>query len=77
MKVDRQMSKAWVLRVKVCLYILTLVKVMSKPRIEVTMMIPIKRKEICCDQNFTFKQKQEAHGPHRSPEKTVQINQHI
>ena len=26
---------------------------------------------------FNEKMKQEAHGPHRSPEKTVQINKHI
>ena len=27
--------------------------------------------------NITKIDKQEAHGPHRSPEKTVQINKHI
>ena len=26
---------------------------------------------------FCYTYKQEAHGPHRSPEKTVQINKHI
>ena len=26
---------------------------------------------------YNPKKKQEAHGPHRSPEKTVQINKHI
>ena len=29
-----------------------------------------------CAERFPFG-KQEAHGPHRSPEKTVQINKHI
>ena len=27
--------------------------------------------------NHKLRRKQEAHGPHRSPEKTVQINKHI
>ena len=29
------------------------------------------------EERTAFKFKQEAHGPHRSPEKTVQINKHI
>ena len=30
-----------------------------------------------CGETVTYIPKQEAHGPHRSPEKTVQINKHI
>ena len=30
-----------------------------------------------CTIAMVFNHKQEAHGPHRSPEKTVQINKHI
>lgn len=31
----------------------TLVRVIKRPRMEVTMMIPTRIKEMCCDQNFT------------------------
>ena len=32
---------------------------------------------LSCMSNDKLLNKQEAHGPHRSPEKTVQINKHI
>lgn len=32
---------------------------MSKPRMDVTMIIPTKMKEMCCDQNFTWDREQE------------------
>lgn len=33
---------------------LTFVRVMSKPRMEVTIMIPTRMNEMCWDQNFTW-----------------------
>ena len=33
--------------------------------------------EACSDNTFYLIKEQEAQGPHRSPEKTVQINKHI
>ena len=36
-----------------------------------------KRRLSTYNKHIMAKNKQEAHGPHRSPEKTVQINKHI
>lgn len=39
--------------------IFTFVRVISKPRMDVTIMIPTKMKEMCWDQNFTWDEEKE------------------
>lgn len=38
----------------------TFVRVISKPRMDVTIMIPTSMKEMCWDQNFTYLDKKKA-----------------
>ena len=45
---------------------MTLVSVISSPRIDVMIMMPISQNEMCCDQNRTYRQK-----------KTITVRNHV